>query len=225
MYNDGGYLSHNPTWDAEHSDWKAARIVEMCNNHALAPSSCIEVGCGAGGVVAALGAAWPTCIFAGYDPSSDAIALAHRRARVNLTYHHGYPPSGEYADLVVCVDVFEHVEDYLGFLRELRSHGDTFVFHIPLDMNVPSMLWPSILERTREQVGHLHYFCIETALATLRGTGYEIVDSRVTAGCVAFPEPGLVGGCLRISRVIGYRLSPIWASRLLGGYSLLVLAK
>lgn len=225
MYGDGRYLAHNPTWDAEHSGWKAARIVELCRDHAVEPSSCIEVGCGAGGIIAALGTEWPSCVLVGYDPSADAITLARRHARDNLTYRHGAPPSDERADLVVCADVFEHVDDCLGFLRGLRPHGGVFVFHIPLDMNLPALLFPSILLRTRERVGHVHYFGVETALATLRDAGYQVVDSRVTAGCVAFPSPGLFGALLRFCRAVGHRLSPIWASRLLGGYSLLVLAR
>src|SRR5690606_39364807 len=48
-------------------------------------------------------------------------------------------PDGGF-DLVLCIDVFEHIEDYLGFLRILRDKGTYKLFHIPLDMTVLSVL-------------------------------------------------------------------------------------
>jgi hypothetical protein len=79
--------------------------------------------------------------------------------------------------------------------------------------------------RTRRDVGHLHYFGLETALATFESTGYAVVASRVTAGGVAFPSPGIAGAVARVLRAVAHRLSPVWSSRLLGGFSLLVLAE
>lgn len=225
MYSSGEYLSHNPTWDAEQSGWKASQIAELCGEHGVRPSTCIEVGCGAGRILAELRMRWTGCTFRGFDPSPVAIGLAASSPVEGVTYSVGTPAESDRADLVVCADVIEHVEDHLGFLRSLRRHGSYFVFHVPLDMNVPGILFPSVIMRTRRDVGHLHYFGRETALATLESTGYAVVASRVTAGGVAFPSPGIAGAVARVLRAVAHRLSPVWASRLLGGYSLLVLAR
>jgi 2-polyprenyl-3-methyl-5-hydroxy-6-metoxy-1,4-benzoquinol methylase len=45
-----------------------------------------------------------------------------------------------YFDVVMAIDVFEHVEDYLGFIRRLRVKGEYKVFHIPLDLSVQTVL-------------------------------------------------------------------------------------
>lgn len=224
IYANGTYLKHNPTWDAEQSEWKAAQIAALCRNNDLLPKTCIEVGCGAGRILTHLKSVWLNCTFDGFDPSADAIAMANEQKVSGVNYHQGSPPTDLRAELVICADVFEHVEDYLGFLRSIRSIGNSFVFHIPLDMNLPSILFPSLLTKTRRLVGHLHNFDYESSIATLEHCGYQIMDQQVTAGCLAFPNPGMFGSLLRYLRFVFFRFSPIAASRFLGGFSLMVVA-
>jgi len=76
-------------------------------------------------------------------------------------------------DLLLCIDVFEHIPNYLVFLEKLRNHADRFIFHIPLDLSVLTILRPARLLKGRYGVGHLHTFNYELALAVLKDTGYE----------------------------------------------------
>ena len=85
-------------------------------------------------------------------------------------------------DLIMALDVFEHVEDYVGFLKQLRVKIEYKIFHIPLDMSVMSVMRMTSILNARDKVGHLHYFCKETALATLTDTGYQIIDWFYTNG-------------------------------------------
>jgi hypothetical protein len=129
------------------------------------------------------------------------------------------------ADLLLLIDVFEHVEDYMGFLRKLANRARWFVFHIPLDMHVSGLLRDRQLH-ARQQVGHLHYFSRATALATLTDTGYRVVDQELTRLSQQTSEgrrgltvvANLFRGCVQT-------LSMGLAAKLLGGYSLLVLAE
>jgi hypothetical protein len=73
-------------------------------------------------------------------------------------------------DIVMAIDVFEHVEDYFGFLRKLRGKAEYKIFHIPLELSVQSVLRSSIIIEGRKSVGHIHYFTKETALETLKDT-------------------------------------------------------
>jgi hypothetical protein len=123
------------------------------------------------------------------------------------------------------VDLLEHLEDYYGFLRKLKRHGQHFIFHIPLDLSAYSV-WRSypILD-LRASVGHIHYFTKETALSALREAGYEIVDW-------CYPEQELVlrgkparQKVLALLRQLLLRANADLAVRLLGGRSLLVLAR
>jgi SAM-dependent methyltransferase len=226
IYLNGVYLESNPTYDIEHSGWKAELIYRLATDGIPTPSRVIEVGCGAGGILAELGSKWEQAQCKGFDISSAAIELASKFEGSSISYVCGdLLETSEYSDLVVCADVFEHVDDYVGFLRDLRKHGSHFAFHIPLDLSAATILVPSVFAMLREKVGHIHYFNKETALETLKSCGYEVLASEVTAGCIEFPGRGLQAGLLLQLRKLLFRLSPDLAARVLGGFSLLVLAK
>lgn len=226
IYSNGKYLESNPTYDIEHSGWKAGLIYGLATESIPTPTKVIEVGCGAGGILAELGGKWKESQCSGFDISSAAIELAKKFDSANTSYVCGdLLETDEFSDLVVCADVFEHVDDYVGFLRGLRKHGSYFAFHIPLDLSVATILVPSMFAMLREKVGHIHYFNKETALETLKFCGYEILALEITAGCIEFPGRGLQAGLLLQLRRLFFRLSPDLAARVLGGFSLLVLAK
>jgi SAM-dependent methyltransferase len=226
IYSNGKYLESNPTYDIEHSGWKAGLIYRLATAIIPIPANVIEVGCGAGGILAELGSKWKEAQCRGFDISSSAIELATKFENSNTSYVCGdLLVTDESSDLVVCADVFEHVDDYVGFLRGLRKHGSYFAFHIPLDLSVATILVPSVFAMLREKVGHVHYFNKETALQTLKSCGYEILAADVTAGCIEFPGRGVKASLLLQLRKLLFGLNPDLAARVLGGFSLLVLAK
>jgi SAM-dependent methyltransferase len=133
----------------------------------IEPRKVAEIGCGAGAILAELHRC-TTASLHGFDISPQAIAAARKNQGIEFTLG---PISGSY-DLVLAIDVFEHVEDVFGFLRDLRKHGTSFIFHVPLDMNVHALLRRPPMAN-RKKVGHLHYFNKDTALATLEESGYQ----------------------------------------------------
>ena len=117
---------------------------------------------------------FPEKQWTGFDISPDAEQFWQRWAESPVTYRReDYLSADETNDLVLLIDLFEHVDDYIGFLRRLSGLGKAFVFHIPLDLNAQGLMRGSML-KSRAHVGHLHYFSKDTVLATLRDTGYEI---------------------------------------------------
>lgn len=226
IYRNGEYLASNPTFHVEDSPWKARQILKMLRKHELQSQSVCEIGCGAGEILRQLQGYLPEATFSGYDISPQAIDLARARAANKLHFFCAdlLETNTKPFDLLLCIDVFEHVDDYLGFLRKLRPYGRFMVFHIPLDMTVSSVLRCRQLMKTREGVGHLHYFMKETALATLKDTGYNVVDY--------FYTPGYLGCAKKIKtylailpRMLLSSISQDFAAHVLGGFSLLVLAK
>jgi hypothetical protein len=71
----------------------------------------------------------------------------------------------------------------------------------------------------------LHHFSKETALATLEDAGYQIVDFFYTSGSTELDGFGWKTKLLKGPRNALAAVSPDAAARLLGGYSLLVLAE
>lgn len=225
MYTDGSYRQLNPDWHTGDSQWKASRIDALLDRNRIAYSSCVEVGCGAGQVVANLARLRPGPSYRGYDVSPDAISYWQRNPG-DVEYHCAdFQKGTDQYDLLLLIDVFEHVEDYMGFLKRLRSRAQWFVFHIPLELHVSAILRDRQLH-SRQQVGHLHYFSSATALATLVDCGYAPICHELTPLALETRESRRpITGIANVLRQVIAAASVDFAARLLGGYSLLVLAK
>ena len=228
LYRDGRYLELNPTWHAEDSPWKAKQVFKIIQRKNLQPNSVCEVGCGAGEILKQLHLLLPpTVSFTGYEVSPQAFQLCETKEKERLHFRLGDLLHQEeaYFNIVLAIDVFEHIEDYFGFLRRLRNKGQFKIFHIPLDLSVQSVLRGYPILRQRRSVGHLHYFTKETALAALADTGYEILDHFYTSHCIDLPARSFKNSLARVPRKIAFQLHQDLAVRILGGFSLMVLTQ
>ncbi|SDD60878.1 class I SAM-dependent methyltransferase [Rhodospira trueperi] len=226
-YNDGDYLAKNEDWHVADSPWKADQIDRIIKRNGITLSSICEIGCGAGEVLRQLSlkTAYEKVEFYGYEISDDAFALCTTREADRLHYYKkNLLDLEEKYDALLCIDVFEHVEDYIGFLKLLKSKGNYKVFHIPLDLSVLSLIRGRPLY-FRESVGHLHYFTPDTAIATLSDCGYEIIDVMHTPWFAEQPSKTVKAKLAKTLRSVLYKASPKLMSTWLGGSSLMVLAK
>ena len=227
MYLSGKYVEKNPTYHIEDLLWKAHQILRMIEMHNLQPSLICEIGCGAGEILHQLQPNFPNeALFYGYEISPKAIELCKQRENRHLRFFNQDLLAIEtnLFDLMLCIDVFEHVEDYMGFLRKLRKKAIYKIFHIPLEMTLLHILRYKNLIKSRTQAGHLHFFSKETALLTLEDIGYEVLDWFYTPFGIeraTTPKARLLQLPRRIFSLINIDLS----IRVFGGYSLLVLAK
>ncbi|MFZ5472156.1 MAG: class I SAM-dependent methyltransferase [Myxococcota bacterium] len=229
-YEEGEYLRKVPDWHAADAPWKAGKVFQLLEKHQLAPQTVCDVGCGAGEILAQLqprlrrGAR-----LTGYDISSQAIALCKAKENAHLTFHQrDFAREGrEVFDLLLALDVFEHVADYLGFLAAVRERARWFIFHIPLDVSSQAVARGSRhLLHMRRQYGHLHYFTAETAQATLIDTGYLVEDACYTWDGELDHWPLHPWRCLTYGlERLAFRLAPGLTARLRPAYNLLVLAK
>ena len=222
-YRDGGYLSANPTWHAEDSPFKASQVKRAIERSGITPRSIVEVGCGAGGIVAELARAYPSVPCVGFEVSEDAYRLCGQHRASNLKYVLGdFVHGDEKVDVVVCCDVFEHVDDYVGFIRALGAKARHLVFNIPLDVSVSNILLRRF-DHLRVRYGHLHYFTRETALATLEYAGLKVRTEFLAPGGIARAVTARKR-LAAIPRVIVGAISQELSCRLMGGCSLVVVA-
>ena len=152
------------------------------------------------------------------------MTLPRKRDRVNF-HLRNLLNEDVYSDVVMAIDVIEHIEDCFDFLRRLQARGTYKVLHIPLDLSVQTVLRSRPIMAARRDVGHIHYFSKETAIATLEDIGYTIVDYFYTAGMVELPNKPLRAKLLALPRRVLYKIHSDLAVRVLGGYSLMVLAR
>jgi len=225
-YTGTDYLQHHPSWHREDSGWKVDQIARMLDRHGLRPRTVLDVGCGRGGVLASLAPRLPGAHrLVGCDISAHPIGMGPGTDDPRIELRQGDPPVGETFDLLLCIDVLEHVEDYIGFLRGLRSRATHTLLHIPLDASAQSILRAEPLLDLRRRSGHLHHFTRDTALATLETAGYEVLDGFYTQGSLERPPQSTLAMLARGPRRFLFAADPDLASRLLGGFSVLVLAR
>jgi SAM-dependent methyltransferase len=227
IYRSGAYERSNPTWHDEDAPWKANQIKAILADNNILFESIGEIGCGAGGILVQLANTFPAVKFSGYDISPQAIEMATKKSQLKLNFYLKDPfqePEAHF-DIVLAIDVIEHVEDYLGFIRKLKILARFKVFHIPLDLSVQSLIRMRPILGLRRNVGHIHYFAKEIAIAALTDCGYKIVDWRYTASRLELPNQALSSRVMATPRRLLYGLNQDLCVRVLGGYSLLVIAE
>lgn len=226
QYQSGDYFKNNPDWDQDDSSWKAERILELIKDHDIQPRDAVEVGCGAGRVLAELSRALPATQFAGYDIAPDAARFWDRYRSPRLTFANGdfLALNHKRYDLLFMLDVVEHVPDPLAFMAALKDHAELFMFHIPLDLSASSVLRSDPLLHVRDKVGHIHYFNKALALQMLKDCGYHVVEWRYTGAAFNAPGRRLKTWLASLPRYALGLFNKDFAVRLFGGETLLVLA-
>jgi len=228
LYTSGEYLKRNPQWHVEESPWKAKHILRMLRKNLLSPKFICDVGCGAGEVLKQLqDQLGGSCRFVGYDISPDALELSQTRANETLEFKLAdiLMEDSPRFDLLMVLDVLEHLEDYFTLLRGIKHKAEHKIFHIPLDLSVQTVLRRSGLIKVRDWYGHLHYFNKDIALRMLSELDYHVIDYYYTARAIEQPTRELARNLLKLPRKLLFALHQDFAARILGGWSLLVLAK
>ena len=228
MYVSGEYLQNNPMWHAEESPWKAKQILKIMERNNIAPKTICEVGCGAGEILARLQHEMPVeCEFLGYEISPQAFELSRTRANEKLNFKLAdiLEEKGVFYDLILIIDLIEHLEDYYTFLREIKSKSQYKILHIPLEISAQFILRNTPFLESRKSAGHLHYYTKDIALHILRDVGYEVLDYFYTSGSTEIPSKSIKRNIVKLPRKVLFAIDRDLAVRILGGYSLMVLAR
>jgi methyltransferase family protein len=242
LYTSGEYLKKNPTWHVGESPWKVKEIMRMFQRNNIAPKTICEVGCGAGEVLRLPQLRMDSrCSFSGYDFSLQAFELS--RSRENERLHFKLQDFVEekdfYFDLILALDVLEHMEKPYDLLRDIKSKSPYKLIQFPLDISVRSVLTDKIVTY-REQFGHIHSFTKSFALRMLEEVGYEVLDFFFTDEFIPLPwdtirnNPLLLvrkilckikRGILRAPGKLLFFVNQVLDERLFGQWRLLVLAR
>lgn len=225
-YLSADYLQKNPSWDSEDSPWKAEKVREMLAANRLQPASIVDVGCGAGIVLSELQHHYPEARLAGFDIAPDAERFweAPRARGIELTVGDFTALPAAVCDVLLVLDVVEHLQDPFAFLARIRGRARHCLFHFPLDLSALSVLRETPLLHVRHKVGHVHYYTRSLALALLEDCGYRVIDARYTGAAFSAPRRTLGTALAGLPRRLARWIDPHWGVRLLGGETLMVLA-
>lgn len=226
-YESGVYLANNPTWDEEDSEWKADKVLKIFNRNNIVPKSIVEVGCGAGGILGSLHDAMPEVEYSGFEIAPDASKFWKKYAtkKITFTVEDFLQKQTTHFDVLLLLDVIEHVPNPFEFLSVLRGRADYFILHIPLDLSAMSVLREHPLLLVRKKVGHIHYFTKGLALSLIHESGFQVLDWFYTGASFTAPQVSWKAKLARIPRRLANSIDRDWGVRLLGGDTLMILAK
>jgi predicted TPR repeat methyltransferase len=229
IYINGQYLKNNSAWGVEDSIWKSEMIIKLLQTNKIEPAEVIEAGCGAGAILENLSKTFSFIkSLKGFDISPQAIEMAKPRETNRLTFYCEDVTLRKdiHTDLLLVIDVLEHLDDFYDFLRKIKSLSRYFVFHIPLDLSCRTILKPHVMLQQRNAVGHIHYFSEEMVLWFLKDMGFDIIQCNYTKPVVDIKSADSFKRWIKkILRNFSFRLNKKISAKLWGGYSLMILAK
>lgn len=193
-YTDGRHAAAHATWHVEDAPAKARDVDRVVREAGWRPRSVVDVGTGAGDVLHALrdrwdALGWTDVAYEGWEPSGDALVRGHDGPRVHR--HPGHPTASVRADLVLCLDVAEHVPDDVALLASLAAIADRAVIRLPLDLSALDVLRLRRLLAARHNLGHLHAFSRVTARRRGR---MDTDDERARARAASSRHPTAARG-------------------------------
>ena len=216
-YTSGTYADAVPDWHEADAPFKVAGLVALVRDMGWAPKTVVDVGCGTGrvlqGVCRQLAATG-----VGVDVAPDAIDRAPNEA--GLQFRVGGVAQAGVSDLVVAVDVVEHVADDIGFVAQLAQVAPRIVVRVPLDISALDVLRPQRMLAARDNWGHRHVYTVDLAHALIRDAGLTIVHSRTDR--VPVVPKSTRARLSDTARRIGHSVAPFAVTRWFGGYSLLI---
>jgi SAM-dependent methyltransferase len=168
----------------------------------------------------------PNVNFLGVDISQDAIDIAKTKETSQIRFESRDITNDQLIqrfDLILVIDVIEHIENYFKFLRDVCPRGRYTVFHIPLDMCMWSLFRENMLIESKERVGHIHAFTEDFIKSVLKDCGYKIIDQVYT-------EPNLKTlktkqKLIEFVRKTIFKINKRFCSKTIGGMSILILAE
>ena len=164
--------------------------------------------------------------FTGYEISPQAFDFSASRKDWISFKLKNFTDDDVSCDLILLIDLIEHLEDFFSFLRTIKRRSTYKILHIPLELFVLAVVYQQFLLGQKKKVGHLHFFSKDLALQHLRDLGYEIIDYSYTAGCSLERDFGIKDRILEGSHArFLFPLAPDFTVKVCGGYSLLVLVK
>lgn len=228
FYRNRDYLDYIFTYQEKIAPWKADQIIRIIERNSLQPKNISEYFCGLGEILNILSDRFDTSInYFGYETSEQALLKCSDKSKNKLSFSlkdlDDISTETKH-DIVLAIDIIEHIENYFDFLRLIKNKAEYKIFHIPLDMSAQNVIRSKPLVSERKSVGHMHYFTKATALETLKDADYEIIDHFYTKACFELPQSKM-GNILKIPRKLLFSINEDLASNTLGGFSLLVLAK
>jgi len=227
IYQNNTYLTNNPTWHEEDAPFKIGKILALLEKHPVTFKTVGEIGCGSGEILVQLAKNLPSeTRFYGFDISEAAIAIAKQKETESIQFRQEditVKEANQAFDLLLIIDVIEHIDNYFGFLDSIVAKGRYTLFHIPLDMCMWSLFREQMLIESKNRVGHIHNFTEYFILNILEEKGFKVIDKIYTEP--SFEKTSFKQSIVNALRTLLFKIHPRFCTKTIGGYSIMVLTE
>lgn len=175
-------------YERQAAAWKWRHLEQLVREQGAAPRSVLEFGCGSGEMLELAGRAFPDAELHGIDLAERMLAMASVRLPRGRFVAGGVDVLAAWpapVDLVLGVDILEHLEDPITAARAMARVGHLVALKIPLERRLIRLG----LRRQRPGpehhiAGHLHFWTLGESRALLAAAELEIAAEN----CVDPPE-------------------------------------
>jgi len=222
------YLRLNPNMHLEDSLAKVKQVLNVIPK-GVTFKSMLDVACGAGLITMEVAKELKIQKSVGIDISNKMIEKAKEIDKDNLVQWEvadifKYKLSSEF-DLVLCVDILEHLEDDLGFLEKVSEIGKYAIVKTPLERSLFSRFLVRLRifdpwEDTKERYGHLQHYDEKSLTSLIAESGFTIEES------ISVPMPKRSKRVWEFFRLLFYPIVLISMDEMVrtsGGFKILLL--
>lgn len=225
------YTKLNKTLHVEDSPWKLEKIGKLLEKR-LSPRVICDIGCGAGLIANGMAKAYPGAKVIGFDISLDMLQAARKNnpeaSFINARIE-ALPIGKGRADLVMLMDVLEHLENPEAVLNALSTVARNLVIKVPLEDSL--WYWANHVtgRYTREdnirKLGHVQYFNMRSLTKLLTRAGFDVSAYEIISQNVENrdnPHISRLGKVINPLRVITYKISKELFARVFNGSVILL---
>jgi ubiquinone/menaquinone biosynthesis C-methylase UbiE len=234
FYKSNEYTKINSSLGMEDSPWKWQKIQSVIGKE-IVPTTICDLCCGAGLITKYLIEAYPDAKVFGVDISSKMIDSAKKNCPQASFFNasvEDLPRIGlGQMDLVLLMDALEHLENPASVLKVLSRLTKYLVIKVPLE----DSLWYQVNDWTgrytkedrRRQLGHIHYFNLDSIVGLLRSCNFETVAYEIISQNIdnpANPHISRLGRIINPLRILVFNISKRLFARIFNG-SVIILAE
>jgi SAM-dependent methyltransferase len=209
-------------WRALSARTKADHVVALLRRAGVRPRTLVEIGCGAGSLLAELAARGVAPELAGFDLSAAAIDIARGQdlpgVRFDAFDGARVPVADRTYDVAVLSHVLEHVPEPAALLVEAARVASWVLVEVPLERNRSAARPAKRAEAAR--IGHIQFFDRDTIRDLCAGAGLAIRAELADPLGLAHQAFGAKGararGCAALKAAVrraAWRLAPHAAER------------
>lgn len=181
------YLKLNKDLHDSESEEKIKNIFSILPKD-LKPKTILDVACGSGKILTAISKEMNPERSVGIDISEKIIEIAKKN---NTNYisewitYDIFDYKDEVFDLLLAVDIVEHVEDDDRFLKKVSELGKNIVIKVPIESNFINKMVTFLsggkinpLRDTEKHYGHMHHYSVRDFLELIRNSNLMIMKIR-----------------------------------------------